>query len=542
MKPHRIQQLSMTVANQIAAGEVIERPASVVKELLENAWDAGADSIDVEIGFGGFNQVRISDNGSGIDAADLPLAIAAHATSKIVELNDLYALTSLGFRGEALASIASVSRMSISSKPKHQANAMILEMAGGCSPKITPCARSEGTTVDVLDLFYNAPVRKKFLKSQRSEFQAIEFVVKRFALSTPGIAVTLSHDGKQVLNLPPATCEHSRLQRVKKVLGKSFVEQAVFLDVSHAGMRVMGWVSSPSYQRSQNDKQWVYVNQRMMKDKLLHHAIKFAYGSLLYPGRYPACLLYFTLPADVVDVNVHPTKHEVRFQEPQWVHDFISSAITGALAKIEESTPPILAMKSQISSALTPPSLQSFRAEPWEKSQWVTLNERFAWVFLQGKSYLLDVSIAYQYWLLSRILESPYPLASRPLLVPVSHSIDKANSRLIELYQSPLMSLGISLDWIGERKVIVRTLPLLLPQLDLKKLLHLLNGPAVQAASIRDWCKVLMSCQSFDLTLLSDEDKAGLMGDLNLKGPLNNGCVPFGMAQCLALFGEGANV
>ena len=326
----RIHQLSAHVANQIAAGEVIERPASVVKELLENALDAGADTLSIDIGFGGLNQVKISDNGSGILADDLSLAIAAHATSKIEQLNDLYTITSMGFRGEALASIASVSRLSLCSKPASQENAMLLQVING-EANLTPCARNQGTTVDVRDLFFNTPARKKFLKTPLSEYQAIEAVVKRFALSSPMMALTLKHNDKQMLVLPAAHCDQTRLLRIKKILGKPFIEQAIYLDVSRAGMRLQGWVSGDSYQRSQNDKQWVYINQRMVRDKLMTHAIKQAYESVLYPGRHPACLLYLSIPAEELDVNVHPTKHEVRFQQPRLVHDFITSQILHAL-------------------------------------------------------------------------------------------------------------------------------------------------------------------------------------------------------------------
>jgi DNA mismatch repair ATPase MutL len=202
-------------------------------------------------------------------------------------------------------------------------------LSGAC---LVPCARSQGTTVEVLDLFFNAPVRKKFLKPPRSEFQAIETLVRRFALSAPHIALSLTHDAKLIFNLPAATSEEAYLDRRRKLLGKAFVDQAIFIEVEQAGMQLKAWLSDFSYQISQNDKQWVYVNQRMVKDKLLLHAVKQAYGERLFPGRYPVCLLYFNLPQQDVDVNVHPTKHELRFQQPRLVHDFICSHLTQALA------------------------------------------------------------------------------------------------------------------------------------------------------------------------------------------------------------------
>lgn len=328
----RIQQLPAFIANQIAAGEVIERPSSVVKELLENALDAGADTICIEIARGGLNQIKISDNGCGIVEEDLRLAISAHATSKIQQATDLYNITSMGFRGEALASIASVSRLYLYSRPKSQAHASLLQIVDG-EEKLSPCARSFGTTVDVQDLFFNIPVRKKFLKTERSEYQAIELVVKRFALSVHDIALTLKHNDKVMLTIPAATCSQTRLLRIKKILGKAFLDEAIYLDNQYRGLHLSGWISRKDYQRSQRDKQWVYVNRRMIKDKLIHHAIMQAYQDILYPGRFSACLLYLNLPVNEVDVNVHPTKHEVRFQEPRLVHDFIISSITNALAK-----------------------------------------------------------------------------------------------------------------------------------------------------------------------------------------------------------------
>ncbi len=512
----RIHQLSAAVANQIAAGEVIERPASVVKELLENALDAGADTITIDIGFGGLNQVKISDNGSGIIAADLPLAIAAHATSKITQFNDLYAITSMGFRGEALASIAAISRLSLSSKPAMQEHAMMLRVAGCSDPSLSPCARTQGTTVDVLDLFFNAPVRKKFLKTARSEYQAIEMVVKRFALSAPTLALTLRHNGKQILELSAATCEKTRVLRIRKLLGKTFIEQAVYLDVEQAGMRILGWVSGPAYQRSQNDKQWVYVNQRMVKDKLLNHAIKQAYDDLLHPGRYPACLLYFTIAAIEVDVNVHPTKHEVRFQQPRLVHDFITSTISAALSQLRQETTfdavrgaprPMLPMA--VREVYTKQPLHAIaRVEESSVNSWLTLNAHFGLVFLHEQPYLVDVVPAQQQRLLSLVNQQALPLASRPLLVPVRYTIDKIDGQFVDQCQSMLAQLGIGFDWISKTEVVVRTIPLLFPQLDIKKLLHRLNGSISTQTSL---LTLVVACQSFDAHQMNLEDKSLLV-------------------------------
>lgn len=328
-----IKLLPVAIANQIAAGEVIERPASVVKELLENAYDAKASIINIDIGCGGLNQIKISDNGEGIAEEDLILALTPHATSKISELKDLEAITTMGFRGEALASIASIARLSISSKQALQKNAMCISFANGSWEK-APCARAAGTTIDVSDLFFNAPVRKKFLKSEQTEYQAIENLVKRFALSAQSIAITLNHNGRLQLKLEAGTCDDSRLLRIRKIFGKNFIDNATYFTADYLNMNLSGWLAGQGYQLSQSEKLLFYVNGRMVKDKLLNHAVKQAYLELLYPGRYPACLLYLNINPEEVDVNVHPTKHELRFHQPRLVHDFIRSQLQKILYRM----------------------------------------------------------------------------------------------------------------------------------------------------------------------------------------------------------------
>ncbi len=534
----RIQQLSAAVANQIAAGEVIERPASVVKELLENALDAKASAISIEIGFGGLNQVKISDNGAGIIAEDLPLAIAAHATSKIRQLNDLYAITSMGFRGEALASIASVSKLSLSSKPADQEHAMMLRFDSGV-PSLLPCARTQGTTVEVNDLFFNAPVRKKFLKTPRSEYQAIEMVVKRFALSAPNIALALKHDGKQLLALPAATCEKTRLLRLRKLLGKEFIEHAVYLDVEQAGMRLHGWVSGQAYERSQNDKQWVYVNQRMVKDKLINHAIKQAYDNLLHPGRHPACVLYLTIPAELVDINVHPTKHEVRFQQPRLVHDFILTHLSQALTQSKQNEVPSkqkIEHVSQVRETYVQHPLRAIgRTQEPLPNNWFVLNKHFVLMFINEMPYLVDIDRAHQQYLLTKLRQQSFPLTSRPLLVPVHYTVDKANHQLLEQCQPLLEQLGIQVNWVGDAAVIVRTLPILLPQLDIKQFLVAALASLGRRPAVKPWdvgqeteqlqfvqhlkssfstqselLQLLVTCQPFDVYQLNKDDKMEL--------------------------------
>lgn len=531
----RIRPLAAVVANQIAAGEVIERPASVVKELLENALDAGADTIAIEIDFGGLNQIRMSDNGHGIMADDLPLAILAHATSKITALNDLYEINSMGFRGEALASIAAVSRLSLASQTSNQAHAMILHAEGGELIRVSPFARNQGTTVEVRDLFFNVPVRKSFLKTARSEFQAIDALVKRFALSAPDIALTLKHNDKLMFSLPAARCEQTRRQRVRAVLGKAFIEQSFYMEVQQAGMQLYGWVSGPLYQRSQNDKQWVYLNQRMVKDKLIQHAIKQAYGDLLHPGRHPACLLYLTMPAKDVDVNVHPTKHEVRFQQPRWVHDFISTHISALLVtsndhgpRMQEALPDDRPM--HLSSVYEPASLGD--REPASRS-WFILNAQFVLIYVNDHPYLVDVNKAEQARLLSVLHHQVLPLESRLLSVPVSGVIDKAEVPLFEKISPILEQIGLQLDWIGETELLIRTLPLLCSQLDIKRWWQQLKTICPEHTNL---LTSLVAYQVVDAYQLNDERRTQLMAylqaEVGVAGRAVSWCMRLDIAQC----------
>ncbi|KTC85156.1 DNA mismatch repair endonuclease MutL [Legionella brunensis] len=518
----RIQQLPLALANQIAAGEVIERPASIVKELLENSLDAKASLINIEIGYGGLNQVKISDNGIGILAEDLPLAIAPHATSKISQLSDLYSIASMGFRGEALASIASISRLTISSKPAEQTHAMKL-LSYGESIQLEPCARNEGTTVDVRDIFFNAPIRKKFLKTERIEFQAIEMVVKRFALSAPQIAITLSHNEKKILDLPAANCDKTKLARIRKILGKAFIEQAYFIDIEQSGMRLVGWVGKENYQRSQNDKQWIYINMRMVRDKLLNHAIKQAYENFLHPGRYPSCLLYLTIPPQEVDVNVHPTKHEVRFQQPRLVHDFISTQIHHALQLSKESGQyKLLEEKEfhafQVSEPyISPASLPTAKEQfPFDPKNWITLNEHFILIFLQEQPYLVDIIALYRHWLRALLLKQERPFISRPLLVPVSHNLDNLNLQQVNRCKSYLAEVGIDISLMGENVIFIRTLPISLPYLNLKQFLNAIFKE-VELTNL-GLVELLLKHQLFDPRNATQEEKEALIAHMEVLG------------------------
>ena len=327
-----IEILPARLANQIAAGEVVERPASVVKELVENSLDAGATSIKIDIEKGGVKRIRISDNGKGIVKEELTLALSRHATSKIKNLNDLEGINSLGFRGEALASISSVARLTLTSKPQDQENAWQACAQGrDMDVAINPAAHSNGTTIDVIDLFFNTPARRKFMRTEKTEFSHIEEVIKRIALARFDVAFTLTHNQKVVRQYRIATNLNQKAKRVAQVCGQSFIDNALQVDCQHDGLSLTGWIASPSFNRKQNDLCYSYVNGRMMRDKLINHAIRQSFNEMLPEDTYPAFVLFLSLDVRDVDVNVHPAKHEVRFHQGRYVHDFIYSVCHQAL-------------------------------------------------------------------------------------------------------------------------------------------------------------------------------------------------------------------
>ncbi len=331
----KIHVLSPRLANQIAAGEVVERPASVIKELLENSIDANASRIDVEVEKGGTRLMRVRDNGGGLEKEDMPLALCRHATSKIEHLDDLEAVATLGFRGEALASIASVSRLLLSSNARQEGAGWQVEIEGrNMEASLQPVAHPRGTTVEVRDLFFNTPARRKFLRTEQTELNRIDDVVKKLALSHFDVGLTLRNNGKALRTFPVAETQPEQERRVASVCGPAFMENALYVDVEAAGLRLWGWVGLPTFSRSQADLQHFYVNGRSIRDKLVTHAVRQAYQDVLYQGRHPAYVLYLEInPADV-DVNVHPTKHEVRFRDSRMVHDFLFRSLYRAVADV----------------------------------------------------------------------------------------------------------------------------------------------------------------------------------------------------------------
>ena len=329
--PARIRALPEELINQIAAGEVVERPASVVKELVENSLDAGAGLIELDIEAGGTRLIRVRDDGSGIAPDDLPLAVTRHATSKIASLEDLERVASLGFRGEALGSIASVSRFTLTSRTGESEHAWRIAVAGSVPGAAEPAQHPPGTSVEVRDLFHNVPARRRFLRTERTEFSHIDELLKALALSRLDVEFRLSHDGRILRRLPRVN-DGDALRRVEGVLGESFAGQSLAIEHAAAGLRLHGWVGLPTASRSQADQQFLFVNGRWVRDRLVTHAVRQAYADVLYHGRHPAYLLFLELDPERVDVNVHPTKQEVRFRDGRLVHDFLFRTLHEGLA------------------------------------------------------------------------------------------------------------------------------------------------------------------------------------------------------------------
>ncbi|HTQ99338.1 MAG TPA: DNA mismatch repair endonuclease MutL [Candidatus Acidoferrum sp.] len=524
----RIHLLSQRLCNQIAAGEVVERPASVVKELLENSLDAGADRIDIELEQGGVKLVRIRDNGGGIDKDDLPLALSRHATSKISTLEDLEQIASLGFRGEALASISSVSRLSLVSRTASTDAAWQVEAEGrDMATTITPAAHPVGTCVEVRDLFFNTPARRKFLRTEQTEFQRIEDMVKRVALSRFGVAFGMQHNQRVVHRFEKATTESEKQRRVAQVCGSAFIDNAVHVDFDSNGLRLTGWVSLPTFSRSQQDLQYFYVNGRVIRDKLVAHAIKQAYRDVLFDGRHPAFVLYLELDPALVDVNVHPTKHEVRFRDSRLVHDFLFSALHRALADVRpaenmnvtqtaaaESDPFNTRLTEQVRMPLfspgpvayshstsaypSPMQVQNQLAgyDSFRRGDAAPATERlpesgnddipplgYALAQLHGIYVLaqnaqglviVDMHAAHERLTYEHMKNAAdnEGIRSQPLLVPLGVAVSEAEADCADTQQEYLAALGLVVERLGPETLSVRQIPTILRNANVEQLLR----------------------------------------------------------------------
>ena len=362
----RIHTLDAALANQIAAGEVIERPASVIKELLENSIDAGATELIIRVAQGGSTLIEIIDNGHGIHPDDLPLAVMRHATSKIRSSEDLHAIVSLGFRGEALASIAAVSRLTLTSCQDEQGVGYQVEVNGTAfdHQQIQAVAAQKGTHIRVQDLFFNVPARRKFLKKPSTEFGHIEEIVRRLALTHFEIRFVLEHNDNIRLNLPIADSGELRYQRVQQLLGQQFIQNAYWIDAESINMRLSGWLGHPSDARAQADMQYVYVNGRIVKDKTISHALRMAYEGILHGHQHSSYLLFLEVDPENIDVNVHPTKHEIRFLNQREVHEFVRHYAKATLSQFQTATADLAqAMKTDEAEA------ESFNYQPQPKHQ-----------------------------------------------------------------------------------------------------------------------------------------------------------------------------
>ena len=504
-----IRVLPEQLIHQIAAGEVVERPASVIKELVENSLDAGAHSIDIEVEAGGAELCRVRDDGTGIAADELALALARHATSKIGRIEDRESVRTLGFRGEALPSIASVSRTTIVSRTPDAPVATAVSVVDGVLRGPSPQAHPPGTTVEVRDLFFNVPARRKFLRSERTELGQVERLVERLALSRFDVGFRLASARGTLADHPPARDERAQDARVAAVLGEEFIAHALKLDHEGAGLRLRGWFCMPTYARSQADQQHFFLNGRPLRDKLVASAVRLAYRDVLYHGRQPAYVLYLEMDPARVDVNAHPQKLEVRFRDPRLVHDFLFRTLERALAETRPlqnaaeaipaarfSIPPRGGSAGSQTSALDfyaalgngvrdqpnaalaepdaayPASLTIPGAEPSLAHPLGYAIAQLHGVYIlaqaQGGLVLVDMHAAHErttYERLKASLES-HRIAAQPLLVPVALNVAVAEADEAEAHRALFDELGIELSRSGPAQVIVRSMPALLAAAD----------------------------------------------------------------------------
>lgn len=495
-----IRELPPHLVNQIAAGEVVERPASVVKELLENSLDAGARRIEVDIEGGGARLIRVRDDGLGIPAEELPLALARHATSKIESLDDLGRIASLGFRGEALPSIASVSRVRLSSRPPDAQWGAAIEVDGGDVGEARPAAHPAGTTVEVRELFFNVPARRRFLRSERTEFQHLLGAVQRVALSRFGTAFRVTHNRKPVLELPVAATRAAQEQRIAAIAGEQFVTGALYLERDAAGLRIAGWVSRPAYSRSQPDTQYFFLNGRAIRDKLVVNAVRLAYQDVLYHGRHPAFVLALEMDPARVDVNAHPAKLEVRFRDPGMIHDFVRRSVESALADTrpaaatESPTPPIPSVAPLSLFNGTAPVVREVLAaygalggvgevsgasrdgEPVPPLGYAIGQLHGIYIITQtaGGMAIVDMHAAHERVTYERLKAQARAGAasSQPLLVPQAVRVTEAEWRLLEAGRPALEQLGMVVDQAGPQTALIRAMPAILQGADPELLLR----------------------------------------------------------------------
>lgn len=473
----RINRLPDNLVNRIAAGEVIERPASVVKELMENSLDAGATHIDVDVEHAGSRLLRITDNGYGIHIDDLVLALERHTTSKLQQDADLMRIATLGFRGEALSSIASVSRLTLASRWRDSGAAWTVTLPqAGNDVSVKPAAHPPGTTVEVRDLFYNTPARRKFLRSEKTEFLHIQELIKRVALGRYDLKLRLQHNNRRVLQY--ADDSHNPLRRVQAILGNQFAAKAIVINERSNSMSLSGWIGPADYSRSQSDQQFVYLNGRIIRDKLVNHAIRLAYQDFIHPGRQPVYVLYLDMDLAAVDINVHPTKHEVRFRETRMVHDFIYGSLVRHLTPRRhpgmDSVEPEPGrqggqMHGQSSAALSAAQVHERNTQYNAGTMHSLLRGRFILAERANRLLLMNVyraRIVLARHKLCRAVEEGTIIA-QPVLVPLVYKGDRQGCEYLMAYSAQLADLAIEIVQVSPTSVQIRSLPRRLPYADI---------------------------------------------------------------------------
>ncbi|TAN08987.1 MAG: DNA mismatch repair endonuclease MutL [Rhodanobacteraceae bacterium] len=523
-----IHPLPLELVNQIAAGEVIERPASVVKELAENSLDAGAHKIDIEVEQGGMRLIRVRDDGAGIAADDLPLALAPHATSKIASFEDLVCVASMGFRGEALASVASVSRLTITSRRAGDAHGA--RIVAGTSGAPQPAAHPVGTTVEVRDLFHAVPARRKFLRSERTEFGHVDELVRSLALARPRVEFRLIHNGKPVRVLRPAVDAAAQLQRAGELLGAAFAQNCLRIEHAAAGLVLTGWIGLPTASRAQADQQYFHVNGRLVRDKSVAHAVRQAYADVLYHGRHPAFVLFLELDPATVDVNVHPAKREVRFRDARLVHDFMFHALHSAVAETRAgratesnplSRPGPMEPRAPLRENVPDRAVRQFGLGVHEApvdAYAVLLGQReavnpaspplpavaagdvpplgyalaqLAGIYILAENaqglVLVDMHAAHERVTYERLkaARAVDAVRSQQLLVPEAIAVSDREAAAAEEYATMLAGFGMELDRSGPRQVTVRRIPALLDGADAPQLARDVLGELAEHGSSR---------------------------------------------------------
>ena len=495
-----IRKLSVHLVNQIAAGEVVERPASVVKELVENSLDAGSRRIRVEVDEGGMRRIRVADDGRGIPVDELSLALDPHATSKIGSLEDLEAVATLGFRGEALASIASVARLRLASRPAGEAAGAEVRAENGRVSGPEAAGMPPGTIVEVSDLFFNTPARRKFVRTERTEFGHIDDLVRRLALANMHTGFELVHNGRASRRLPPVADAGGERRRVAEVCGGEFIDQALHLEAEHAGLGLTGYIARPSFSRSQADLQFFFVNGRLVRDRLIAHAVRQAYQDVLFHGRHPAFVLHLSIDPRRVDVNVHPQKSEVRFRDGRLVHDFLFSSIHRALADTRPGISPGLAPGPGLAPMPGPAAGQaklglsvaesvaryarlagaapSGAAQTGEVPPLGFALAQIHGVFVLAENaaglIIVDMHAAHERIVYERLKQSwaEVRVKSQTLLVPERLTVSARELRVLEQHAEALTRLGFELAPSGPESLTVRAVPVLLAQGDCLQLVR----------------------------------------------------------------------